>query len=167
MTPEIKQLASDMISVTLDWEDSRSHELGVALAAIQVDQPLRIMVIRNNFEDKDDRSFKIFINPEITKLEGDPVEDLEGCLSVPDIYGKVIRYSKIRFRALGLNGRVIRGNAEGFLARVIQHEVDHMNGIVFVDHIKDKTEAFFKLNSNGELDSLDYDKSIRNSSVLW
>ena len=156
-----------MISATLDWEDSREHELGVALAAIQLDKDLRIIVIRSNFDDKNDHNFQVLINPEITKFEGELVEDLEGCLSVPDIYGKVKRYEKIRIKALNLEGKPIRHSVEGFLARIIQHETDHTNGIVFIDHIKDQKDAFFKLKPDGELESLSYEKYIRNNHDLW
>ena len=100
ITPEVIQLADDMISATLNWEESREHELGVALAAVQVDKLLRLVVVRNDFDNKEDTSFQVFINPEITKYEGDVLEDLEGCLSVPDIYGKVPRYEKIRLKSL-------------------------------------------------------------------
>jgi len=160
-------LIADMKSATLDWEDNRKHELGVALAAIQVDRPLRIVIIRNDFNNKDDRSFTVFINPEITKLEGVIEQDFEGCLSVPDIYGKVPRHSKIRIKALDEQGRPFRVSAEGFLARVFQHEVDHTNGIVFIDHIKNKPKAFFKLKEDGQLEQLDYEKDIQTNSLLW
>src|SRR3982751_2663099 len=105
VTPEIKQLVEDMQAATIDWENSREHEVGVALAAIQVDTLLRVVVVRNNFDDKNDHTFTIFINPIITKYEGKIEEDYEGCLSVPDIYGKVPRYSKVRVRALDVSGR--------------------------------------------------------------
>ncbi|HJQ08612.1 MAG TPA: peptide deformylase [Candidatus Saccharimonadales bacterium] len=167
ITDDIKEFIEGMKKATLDWEDSREHEVGVALAAIQVDRPLRIIVIRNNFDNKSDRTFSVFVNPVITKYEGTIEEDYEGCLSVPDIYGKVPRYSKVRVRALDENGREFRVTAEGFLARVFQHEVDHTNGIVFVDHIKEKTNAFFKLKDNGHLESLDYEKNIRTNRILW
>lgn len=167
VAPEIKTLIKGMQDATLDWEDSREHEVGVALAAIQVDRPLRIVVIRNNFDNKNDRSFTVFINPVITKYEGEIVEDYEGCLSVPDVYGKVRRHSKVRIKALDENGREIRLSAEGFLARVFQHEIDHTNGIVFVDHIKDNKEAFFHLKEDGGLEKLDYDKDIRTNRILW
>ncbi len=156
-----------MVDATLDWEDSRNHEVGVALAAIQVDQPLRIVIIRNNFDNKKDRTFSVFINPVITKYEGQIVEDYEGCLSVPDIYGKVPRYSKIRVRALNEHGQEVRLTAEDFLARVFQHEIDHTNGTVFIDHIKDNKDAFFKLKEDGHLQELDYEKDIRTNSFLW
>lgn len=167
ITQDVQDLADNMIAATLDWEDSRDHELGVALAAIQVDQFLRLIVVRNDFDNKDDHSFQVFINPEITKYEGKQIEDLEGCLSVPDIYGKVPRYEKIRLKATSLDGKIIRLNLEGFMARIIQHEIDHTNGTVFIDHIKDNEKSFFRLNKDGELEGLDYDKEIRNNSILW
>ena len=89
ITDDIRNIAEDMISATLDWDDSREHEVGVALAAIQIDRPFRIIIVRNNYEDKNDRSFTIFINPEITKKEGETISDYEGCLSVPALYSHV------------------------------------------------------------------------------
>lgn len=163
----IKALIQGMEEATLDWEDSRAHEVGVALAAIQVDRPLRIVIIRNNFDNKKDRSFSVFINPIIAKYEGEVLEDYEGCLSVPDIYGKVPRHSKVRIRAQDQNGREIRLNAEGFLARVFQHEIDHTNGIVFIDHIKADPKAFYRLDKDGRLKELDYEKDVTANSILW
>lgn len=65
------------------------------------------------------------------------------------------------------DGKEIRIKAEGFLARVLQHEIDHTNGIVFIDHIKNKKDAFYKLDSEGELQSLDYEKEIKDNHILW
>lgn len=167
ITDEIKALVNEMESATLDWEDSRAHEVGVALAAIQIDTPLRVVVVRNNFDDKTDRSFQVFINPEITKYEGKQIEDFEGCLSVKDIYGKVLRSEKVRVKALDLDGQAVRVTAEGFLARVFQHEIDHTNGIVFIDHIKDDPDAFYKLNDEGHLEPLSYEKDVLANKSLW
>jgi peptide deformylase len=164
---EVQQLVKHMEDITLDWEASREHEVGVALAAIQIDIPLRVIVVRNNFDNKEDKTFRAFINPSITKYEGEVIEDYEGCLSVKDIYGKVPRYSKVRIKALDLTGKEVRFSAEGFLARVFQHEIDHTNGKVFLDHIKEAPLAFFTLNSEGNLQQLEYEKDIKNNSVLW
>lgn len=167
ITDDILKIIADMEAATLDWEDSRKHEVGVALAAVQIDKKLRIVVVRHNFDDKSDRAFHAFINPKITKFEGEQVEDFEGCLSVRDIYGKVPRYSKVRITALNRNGKQIRVTAEGFLARVFQHEIDHTNGMVFIDHIKNKPEAFFRLNKDGQLEKLDYEKDVKDNKDLW
>lgn len=156
-----------MQEATLDWEDSREHEVGVALAAVQVDKLYRVIVIRNDFDNKQDRTFSVFINPVITKYEGDMVEDYEGCLSIPEVYGKVRRSNRVRIKAQDENGQEIRLTAEGFLARIFQHEIDHTNGILFIDHIKDDPDAFFHLKSDGRLEELNYEKDIRTNNILW
>jgi peptide deformylase len=167
ISKQVQKLITDMEAATLDWEDSRAHEVGVALAAVQIDSLLRAVVVRNNFDDKSDRTFQVFINPEITKYEGKQVEDYEGCLSVKDIYGRVKRYEKVRIKALDEHGKPIRLTANGFLARVFQHEIDHTNGIVFIDHIKDDASAFFRLDDEGHLEPLDYNSEVKNNSELW
>ena len=156
-----------MESATLDWEASREHEVGVALAAVQLGIMYRIIVIRNDFNNKEDHSFSVFINPTVTKFTGDIEEDFEGCLSIRDVYGKVPRYTKVRIKALDEDGKEIRITAEGFLARIFQHEIDHTNGIAFIDHIRDKHHAFYKLKPNGHLEKLDYNDEIKNNETLW
>jgi peptide deformylase len=167
VTDEIKQLIKGMCAATLDWEATREHEVGVALAAVQVNRLVKVIVIRNDFDNRQDKSFAIFINPEITKYEGKLEQDFEGCLSIPDIYGKVARYNKIRIKAQDEQGRYFQRTAEGFLARVLQHEIDHTSGKLFIDHIKDDAEAFFKLVEDGHLEKIDYEKDILNNSILW
>ncbi len=166
ITDKTLALIKDMEAATLDWEASRKHEVGVALAAVQINKLDRVVVIRNDFDNKDDKTFTAFINPEITKYEGGMVEDYEGCLSVKDIYGKVPRHNKVRVKALNMRGEPIRFTAEGFLARILQHEIDHTNGKVFIDHIRDTKGAFYKLTDTGELEKLD-DEAVRADSLLW
>ena len=156
-----------MVSASIDWELSRPHEISAALAAVQVDKLDRVVIVRNNFDDKSDNSFTALINPEIVKYEGELVADYEGCLSVSDIYGRVPRYTKIRVKALDTTGNEVRFKAEGFLARVIQHEIDHTNGVVFIDHIKDSVNGFYRLDKDGELQPLDYNKHIKDNEILW
>ncbi len=158
VSEQLLKVIEDMKAATLDWEASRPHEVGVALAAIQISQAHRIIIIRNDFDNRDDKSFTVFINPEIIKAEGEIQADFEGCLSVKDIYGKVPRAAKVRMKALDEHGRQVRVRADGFLARVIQHEVDHMNGMLFVDHIKGEEDAFYKLGKDGKLTPLDYEQ---------
>ncbi len=167
ITDEVKNIVQAMKETTLDWEDNRQHEVGVALAAVQIDKKLRIVIVREDMEDKTNRNFVVFINPEITKLEGELVEDFEGCLSIQDIYGKVPRYTRVKIKALDLEGKEFRVTAEDFLARVFQHEIDHTKGLVFIDHIKDNPKAFYRLDKSGELTELDYEKDISNSHILW
>jgi peptide deformylase len=167
ITDDIKQIVDDMKTATIDWDMSRDHEVGVALAGVQIDRLYKIVIVRNNYDDKEDHSFTVFINPEITKADGKLIEDFEGCLSVKNIYGKVKRYERVKVKALDLDGREFRVTAEGFLARIFQHEIDHTNGIVFIDHIKDDPEAFFHLNDDGKLEALDYERDVANNSLLW
>ena len=82
-----------------------------------------------------------------------------------DIYGLVPRYPKVRVRALDIDGHEIQLKAEGFLARVLQHEIDHTNGILFIDHIK-HDDAFFTLNDEGALIKLDH-ADVLKSDILW
>lgn len=167
VTDDIKQIIDNMISVELDWEKSRPHEVSAALAAPQIGIMKRIIIVRSDFEDKNAQDFTALINPEIVKLEGKIVKDFEGCLSVPDIYGEVPRHDKARIKAMDINGNEVRFKTEGFLSRTIQHEIDHVNGIVFIDHIRDEKKAFYKLDEKGELQPLDYDQDIKNRSILW
>lgn len=160
-------LVKDMTDAALDWEASRPHEISAALAAVQIDALSRVVIIRSDFEDKGSNDFTALINPEIVKYEGNLVEDYEGCLSVKSVYGKVPRYSKIRVRATNLEGQEVRFKADGFLARVIQHEIDHTNGIVFIDHIKESEQAFYRLDERGELEPLDYVTHVKDNSILW
>ena len=164
---DIKQLVQDMEESTLDWEDSREHEVGVALAAVQINRLYKVVVIRSNFDDKNDRTFITLINPKIIKYEGKLEEDFEGCLSIKDVYGKVPRYTKVKVKALNIDGKEVRITAEDFLARVLQHEIDHTDGIVFIDHIKDSPKSFFILNREGKLEALNYDKDIKDNKKLW
>lgn len=164
----ILELIQEMKAATLDWEDNRPHEVGVALAAVQINDLRRVVIIRNNFDNKKDREFFTLINPVITKYEGEVVEDYEGCLSVKDIYGKVPRHTKVRIKYTDEDGQEQTVKIKDtFLARVMQHEIDHTNGIVFVDHIKDKEEAFYTLTEDGSLKKLNYNETIKDNNILW
>ena len=146
-----------MKAAALDWEDSRPHEIAVALAAVQIDRLYRIVIVRVDFDNKEDRDFITLINPEIVKYEGEVVTEHEGCLSVKDVYGAVPRHTKVRVKAVDEEGREVRLKVEGFTARVLQHEIDHTNGIVFVDHIDQEKDAFFTLTESGDLEKLPYE----------
>jgi len=167
VTDEIKKLIDDMINATIDWEESRDHEAAVGLAAIQVDKLYRIFIVRNDFDTIEDKRFTAFINPEIVKKIGPVEEEYEGCLSVPDVYCKVPRWQGVKVKALNENGKPFRVTAYGFLARILQHEIDHTHGIVIVDHAKGKKDAFKRMDQEGNLIKLDYAKDIENNSILW
>lgn len=140
----IKNLAQDMAETMFSY--GSEHESGVAIAAIQVGVPLRLTVIR---DDSQSQGYFVLINPEIIKGSGVYVEDMEGCLSVPQKYGKVRRYQKIKVRGLDLNGKKIEIKAEGLLARILQHEIDHMNGKLFIEHVQNG--ELYRLNKEGKL----------------
>lgn len=164
---KILGLIEEMTDAAVDWENSRPHEISAALAAVQLDRMDRVVIVRSDFDDKEEKSFTALINPEIVKYEGTIETDYEGCLSVRDVYGKVPRHTKIRVKAVNVDGEEVRFKAEGFLARVIQHEIDHTRGIVFIDHIKDQREAFYTLDEKGELQPLDYDEHVKDNHILW
>lgn len=120
----INTLAKDML-------DTMYAEGGIGLAATQVDVQKRVIVIDLS-EHRDDPM--CLINPEIIELEG--TEQMqEGCLSVPGYYDLVERAEKIRFRYLDLEGQAVEAKAEGLLAVCIQHEIDHLNGKLFIDYL--------------------------------
>ena len=128
ITDEIRQLAADMIEVMYD-------EPGIGLAAPQVGESVRMFVIDTEWSDEEiGRNPKVVLNPEISEREGRITWD-EGCLSVPDYNAVVERDAKITLRGLDLDGNPILERAEGLRAVCIQHEVDHLDGILFIDRI--------------------------------
>lgn len=137
----VKKLAADMEDTIKGYGDAK--ESGVALAAIQVGVPIRMTVV------KKDKEYLTLVNPEIVKYSKEEVEDIEGCMSVPRKYGKVRRYQAVKVKALGLDGKKIEIKAEDFLARVLQHEIDHMDGILFIEKIIDNN--IYTLDSSGKL----------------
>lgn len=164
---ETKRIIDEMIASSLAWEEEHEFELSAAMAAPQLGYNKRIIVVREDMSNKDNANFVPLINPVVIKTEGKIIEDYEGCLSVPSIYGKVGRPYKARIKAVTENGEEVRLKATGFLARTLLHEIDHLDGILFIDHIKDQTDAFYKLNNKGDLEPLDYDKYIKNNKDLF
>lgn len=164
---EIKRIIDEMIASSLAWEEEHEFELSAAMAAPQLGYNKRIIVVREDMSNKDNANFVPLINPVVIKTEGKIIEDYEGCLSVPSVYGKVGRPYKARIKAVTENGEEVRLKATGFLARTLLHEIDHLDGILFIDHIKDQTDAFYKLNDKGDLEPLDYDKYIKNNKDLF
>lgn len=164
---ETKRIIDEMIASSLAWEEEHEFELSAAMAAPQLGYNKRIIVVREDMSNKDNATFVPLINPVVIKTEGKIIEDYEGCLSVPSVYGKVGRPYKARIKAVTENGEEVRLKATGFLARTLLHEIDHLDGVLFIDHIKDQTDAFYKLNNKGDLEPLDYDKYIKNNKDLF
>ena len=123
-TPEIRKLVSDMA-------ETMYAAPGVGLAATQVDVHKRVIVIDTS-EQKDE--LRVFINPELLAAEGE-TECEEGCLSVPGYYDKVTRAARIRVRAQDEQGATFELDADGLLAVCVQHEMDHLQGKVFVEYL--------------------------------
>ena len=124
---EIKKAIGEMFDVMYAGE-------GIGLAAIQVDLPYRLFVmnVQGDSQAKDEEH--VFINPVITSRKGS-AEDREGCLSFPDIFVPVRRPAKITVNAYGLDGRELSYEMEGLYARAVQHELDHLNGVLIVDRL--------------------------------
>ena len=164
---EVKDIIEQMIQASLDWEKEHEFELSAALAAPQLGFNRRIIVVREDMNEKKNANFIALINPVVIKTEGRILRDYEGCLSVPTIYGKVPRPAKARVKAQLADGTEVKLKTEGFLTRTILHEIDHLDGILFIDHIRDKKDAFYKLNDKGDLVPVDYDKEIKDNKQLW
>ena len=112
-SPAIQKLIDDMMETMVEY-------YGVGLAAPQIHESLRLAVIESRGQ-RGDIPMTVLVNPEVTVLDKDLIEDWEGCLSVPDFRGRVPRWKKLRVDALGRDGNKIQLTAEGFFARVIQH----------------------------------------------
>lgn len=129
VTDEIRDLAREMF-ITMDRED------GVGLAAPQVGKSIRMFVLR-----ADDDIDRVFINPQIIATSQETCEYEEGCLSIPKQYADVTRPERVTVQARNEKGRRFTLEADGFLARVIQHENDHLDGILFIDRISPERRA--------------------------
>lgn len=123
----LRKLADDMLETMYDAP-------GIGLAGIQIGVPLRIVTIDLSKEDEK-RSPQIFINPEILSRSDEGSVYEEGCLSIPDYYAEVERPASVRVKFLGLDGKEQEIEADGLLATCLQHEIDHLNGVLFIDHI--------------------------------
>lgn len=136
-TPKIQQLIDDLFETMKEYQ-------GVGLAAPQVHEGLRLFVAgfpppaEDEEEDEDEGQVPLMalINPEITPVGKETTEDWEGCLSIPDIRGRVPRARQIVVRAFDRMGKKLEIEASGFTARVIQHETDHLDGVLFFDRMK-------------------------------
>ena len=135
--PEIRALAEDMLQTMVDAP-------GVGLAAPQVHVPLRMVIFRPpTAEEDEERQLTVLINPILEPLGEDMAEDWEGCLSLPGLRGKVPRHLHLRYRGVGLSGQTIDRTVEGFHARVVQHESDHLDGILYPQRMTDMNKLIF------------------------
>jgi peptide deformylase len=131
VTAEVRKLADDMFETMYDAP-------GIGLAAVQVAQPLRLITMDLAKRDEDGETTprpRVFINPEILSSSEDMSVYEEGCLSIPEYYEEVERPAKVRVRFTDLDGKVHEEDADGLFATCIQHEIDHLNGVLFVDYL--------------------------------
>ena len=156
VTPEVKRLVDDMF-------ETMYNAAGVGLAAQQVGQALQLTVIdvravkdrpsrmeiAGKVVDVAEHMPLVLINPKITPF-GDPTKGPEGCLSFPEVYADITRPDSVEVEATNADGKTVRFKAGGLLSRAVQHEVDHLNGILFIDRMTSETKAEIK----DEIDAL-------------
>ncbi len=126
VTPEIRQLAEDML-------ETMYHKEGLGLAAPQVGESCRLIVVDVTGPEKREEPM-VFVNPRIVEAQGQ-VESSEGCLSVMNYRSKVQRAERVRLQALNLDGQPVDMEVDGMLAICLQHELDHLDGVLFIDKI--------------------------------
>ncbi len=124
----IRVLADDLV-------DTMSHAGGVGLAANQIWVLKRVIVIQL----PDDEEARVYVNPEIVQREGERRVE-EGCLSIPGFKATITRSIWVKFRGLDMESKLVRLKAEGLLAQALEHEIDHLNGILYVDHLASHEE---------------------------
>lgn len=127
VTDEIRTLARDMIETMYDAP-------GVGLAAIQIGVAKRVVTIDTS-KDETARNPTVYLNPEIVWTSDERRVYDEGCLSIPEFYGEVERPDRVRVRYMNLDGQTVEQEADGLLATCLQHEIDHLNGVLFIDHL--------------------------------
>ena len=141
---KISKIPSTLPKFTDDMVETMIHEHGVGLAANQVGALQKVCVIQlPEWEEA-----IVLINPEITEAEGE-VELEEGCLSLPGYRGITLRSEKVKVKALGLDGKAVRIQTEGLFSQALQHEIDHLNGILYIDRLVSKDE-FYKIQFDDE-----------------
>ena len=133
----VKKVDGDIRKLVQDMADSMYAADGIGLAAVQIGTPLRVIVM--DLDQKEEgggkKDWRVFINPKILWASDELATYEEGCLSVPEIYDDVERPARIRAEYLDLDGKQIEIEADGMLATCLQHEMDHLEGVLFIDHL--------------------------------
>lgn len=133
---DLKQLAEDMAETMYDAP-------GIGLAAPQIGESVKLIVVDTTKGDEDSKEFMAMVNPQIVEHEGSQLDE-EGCLSVPELTSKVPRYKKVTVTYQDLDGKPYELQAENRFAVVLQHEIDHLNGILFIDHLSPLKRSLYK-----------------------
>jgi peptide deformylase len=144
-TARVEKVDKSLDGLIQDMVETMHDAPGVGLAANQVGVPLQLAVIdlSSREDDEDRHPLLVLINPEIMSSAGTTVEE-EGCLSIPDFSEKVKRAAKVKVRAQDRTGQIFELEAEGLLAKALQHEIDHLNGLLFVDRLSPLKKNIFK-----------------------
>jgi len=124
----LRRLADDMLETMYDAP-------GIGLAAIQIGEPVRLITIDLSKKTDEAKAPQVFLNPEIVWSSPEAVPYEEGCLSIPEYYAEVTRPARVKVRYRDLDGKDQEVLAEGLLATCLQHEIDHLNGVLFIDHL--------------------------------
>ncbi len=140
----VAEISDEVRTLVADMFETMYKAPGIGLAAIQVGAPSRVIVMDLSKREAEAEP-RVFINPEITGSSEENSLYEEGCLSIPDVHEDVERPARVKIRYLDLDGKPHEEDAEGLFATCIQHEVDHLNGVLFIDHIsKLKRERIIK-----------------------
>jgi len=145
----LKRVDAELRKIVAEMFELMYRHEGVGLAANQVDLPYRLFIANQTGDPSKKEEEHVFINPVLSRGRGQ-IEEEEGCLSIPDVRAPVVRNESIRVEAYDLDGNLVQGDAEGLMARILQHETDHLDGTLFIDRlgptqlaaIKDKLTEF-------------------------
>ena len=130
----VKEITPEVLSLIKEMKETLAQaENGVGLAAPQVGKNIHLFVVSPELAKED---HTVFINPEITQVSKKTVAEEEGCLSLPGDWHELARTEKVTIKATGENGKKFKMRVKGVLARLMLHEVDHLNGTLFIDHLK-------------------------------
>lgn len=133
-----------LITDLADTLEAQKDPLGLGLSSPQIGVFKKVFVARIR------NKIKAFINPQIKKISKETIDFIEGCLSVPDLYGHVTRPAEIDVEAQDRQGKTFKNHYKGIASRIIQHEIDHLNGTLFIDHVHDQNGKLFKVEKSKE-----------------
>jgi peptide deformylase len=134
VSQDVERVDDDLRTLMDDMLETMYAAPGIGLAAIQIGEPKRVIVMDLAREDEPPQP-RHFVNPQILWVSEETAPYEEGCLSVPDIYDEVERPARVKLRYLNYQGETVEEDVEGLYAVCIQHEMDHLNGVLFIDHL--------------------------------
>jgi peptide deformylase len=146
----VKTIDKSILKLIADMQDTLAEANGVGLAAPQVGASLRVIIISIPHEDNKKENYCL-INPEVTRRIGERTVK-EGCLSIPGYIGEIVRSERVRVKGINESGKEVKLSAEGLLAEALEHEIDHINGILYVDYLESQ-DKLHKLEPEEETSS--------------